>query len=260
MEDRSAHDPFAPKSVTSARETANVSPLPVIRRLQRAGASQVVVTEANRRWDELNNEERADAVNALNDMSDEEFAEALVEMEKDAAAEDTQTAETVEAICGYTETDENDHRWICRLDAGHDNDHHLEEFVENPDALTGVVEAVEHEVEGDGVEKHSVGEEAEVAGDGTGDASPVIEGNAVAGLTETPHYPDGEPMDIPDGGPVSTAEPEPIYEVPDGTVDEVTSWVGDDKGRAFAALRTEKAKSEKDRRKTLIEALEKLTA
>ena len=44
--------------------------------------------------------------------------------------------------------------------------------------------------------------------------------------------------------------------VPDGTVDEVTSWVGDDAGKARKALSAEK-KSD-DPRSTLIEALEKV--
>lgn len=66
------------------------------------------------------------------------------------------------------------------------------------------------------------------------------------------------------GGPVEkleTAPPGPAVDadgdgVPDGTVAQVTDWVGGDKERAALALAAEKAKGDKARA-TLVAALEK---
>ena len=61
----------------------------------------------------------------------------------------------------------------------------------------------------------------------------------------------------------SASEPAPAAplgsgpEVPDGSVDEVLAWVGDDRDRAAQALEVEQAKDE-DARKTLLEPLEDL--
>lgn len=49
--------------------------------------------------------------------------------------------------------------------------------------------------------------------------------------------------------------PSPSIEVPEGSVKDVLSWVGDDPLRAQAALRAEAAKPEAERRKTLLDAL-----
>lgn len=67
-------------------------------------------------------------------------------------------------------------------------------------------------------------------------------------------------FDVPD------ADPEPEHaqrgtdseavHVPDGTVDEVLAWVGDDVGRALAALEHEKTRPQP--RKSLIKRLEEL--
>lgn len=57
--------------------------------------------------------------------------------------------------------------------------------------------------------------------------------------------------------PVSEPEGDPDeIQVPDGTVDDVMAWVGNDVERALAALEHEKAKASP--RKSLIEKLEKL--
>lgn len=253
MEDRSAHDPYAPKSAV-APQARGVQPT-FLRRLKRLGISQMALSEAQRRWNELGEQERAESNQGFLEATDDEIREAIAQMEAELAAEDAANAEQATAICGYTETDGEGNAWVCRKDPDHEGGHVLEEFTDAPESLTGVVEV-------------PPGEEGEVTGDGSGDALPPIENphlsdearklieDSVAVLTNS----DGTKADVQEGGNVEDAKPEPVYQVPkDGTVDEVLQYVGEDIGRAHAALRVEKSKPKKDRRKTLIEALGKLT-
>lgn len=49
-------------------------------------------------------------------------------------------------------------------------------------------------------------------------------------------------------------------QVPDGKVDDIIKWVGDDPRRAGEALAAERARPERDQRSTLIDRLEGLVA
>lgn len=54
---------------------------------------------------------------------------------------------------------------------------------------------------------------------------------------------------------IAETQAEAVDAVPDASVSEVLEWVGDDRGRATAALLAERTRPEDDQRKTLLEPL-----
>lgn len=78
----------------------------------------------------------------------------------------------------------------------------------------------------------------------------IVEGGLGRYLAET-----GAPVTVLDDEPTAGADRPPSLGVPDGTIDEIMAWVGDDPGKALRALEAETVGKA---RKSLIATLEKI--